>query len=70
MCTGCWKNNQRSGSCRKAIARFERLLATIIVCPYQHLVEQWVEDIVKFNIKPIMGILIHPQRLEKETRKG
>ena len=22
-----------------------------IVCPFQHLVDQWVEDIVKFNIK-------------------
>lgn len=30
-------------------------LAAIIVCPYQHLVEQWVEDIVKFNIQPIIG---------------
>lgn len=25
------------------------------LCPYQHLVEQWVEDIVRFNIKPIIG---------------
>ncbi len=30
-------------------------LAVIIVCPYQHLVEQWVEDIKEFNIKPIIG---------------
>lgn len=30
-------------------------LAAIIVCPYQHLVEQWVEDILKFNIDPIIG---------------
>lgn len=30
-------------------------LATIIVCPYQHLVEQWVEDISAFNIEPIIG---------------
>ena len=30
-------------------------LAVIIVCPYQHLVEQWVEDIVKFNMEPIIG---------------
>lgn len=30
-------------------------LAVFIVCPYQHLVEQWVEDIMKFGIKPIIG---------------
>lgn len=28
-------------------------LAIIIVCPYQHLVEQWSEDIKKFNIDPV-----------------
>ena len=30
-------------------------LAVFIVCPYQHLVEQWVEDIENFNMKPIIG---------------
>ena len=30
-------------------------LAVFIVCPYQHLVEQWVEDILKFGIEPIIG---------------
>jgi len=30
-------------------------LAIVIVCPYQHLVEQWVEDIKKFNLKPTVG---------------
>lgn len=29
-------------------------LAILIVCPYQHLVNQWVEDIVIFGIKPII----------------
>ncbi|MDD4623794.1 MAG: DEAD/DEAH box helicase family protein [Bacilli bacterium] len=29
-------------------------LVTIIVCPYQHLVEQWVEDVKKFNIDPVI----------------
>ena len=38
------------------------MLAVIIVCPYQHLVEQWVEDIVKFNIKPIVGYSSSPQK--------
>ena len=29
-------------------------LAVIIVCPYQHLVEQWKDDIVFFGMKPIV----------------
>lgn len=43
----------------KAVAEISKelnnRLAVIIVCPYQHLVEQWVEDILEFNIKPIIG---------------
>lgn len=30
-------------------------LATIIVCPYTHLVEQWVEESANFNINLIVG---------------
>ncbi len=37
-------------------------MAVIIVCPYQHLVDQWVEDIVRFNIKPIVGYSSSPQK--------
>lgn len=33
----------------------KKRLAIIIVCPYQHLVEQWVEDIELFNITPTIG---------------
>lgn len=29
-------------------------LAVIIICPYQHLVEQWKEDIVAFGMNPIV----------------
>ncbi|WP_193744894.1 DEAD/DEAH box helicase family protein, partial [Dehalococcoides mccartyi] len=29
--------------------------AVVVVCPYQHLAEQWVEDIERFGIKPIIG---------------
>lgn len=35
--------------------------AIIIVCPYQHLVEQWVEDIEKFNMRPTIGYSTSPQ---------
>lgn len=29
-------------------------LAVVIVCPYQHLVEQWREDIIAFGMRPIV----------------
>lgn len=37
-------------------------LAVIIVCPFQHLVEQWVEDLEAFNIEPIIGYSSSPQK--------
>ncbi|MDW8781335.1 MULTISPECIES: DEAD/DEAH box helicase family protein [Bacillus cereus group] len=30
-------------------------LAVIIVCPYTHLVDQWVKDIKKFNMNPLVA---------------
>ena len=48
--------------------RGEKLFA-IIVCPYQHLVEQWVEDIEKFNIQPIIGYSSSPQKDWKDRLK-
>ena len=57
-----------TGKTVTALAAVERLstilshrLAVIIVCPYQHLVDQWVEDIVLFNIKPIIAYSTSPQ---------
>ena len=40
----------------------KKRLAIIIVCPYQHLVEQWVEDIIKFNMSPTIGYSSSPQK--------
>ncbi|MDE7055991.1 MAG: DEAD/DEAH box helicase family protein [Lactobacillus sp.] len=37
-------------------------LAVVIVCPYQHLVEQWVEDIELFNMAPTIGYSTSRQR--------
>lgn len=71
------KNNYRgiydmatgTGKTLTALASIERLyrhnrgrLAVIIVCPYQHLVEQWVEDIVRFGMAPIRGYSSSKQR--------
>ena len=55
MATGTGKTYTGLGSVAKISEDLGDELAVIIVCPYQHLVEQWVEDIVRFNIKPIIG---------------
>ena len=41
-------------------------LAIIIVCPYQHLVDQWVEDIELFNMKPIIG---HSSSIQRKWKQ-
>ena len=55
MATGTGKTLTGLGAISKLSEDLDDVLAVIIVCPYQHLVEQWVEDIVRFNIKPIIG---------------
>ena len=55
MATGTGKTFTGLGAVAKLVENKKRA-AIIIVCPYQHLVEQWVEDIVKFNIKPIIAV--------------
>ena len=40
----------------------KKRLAIIIVCPYQHLVEQWVEDIELFNMTPTIGYSASKQK--------
>lgn len=55
MATGTGKTFTGLGAIAKLSEDLNDELAVIIVCPYQHLVEQWVEDIVNFNIEPIIG---------------
>ena len=55
MATGTGTPFTGLGAISKLSEDLEDELAVVIVCPYQHLVEQWVEDIVKFNINPIIG---------------
>lgn len=78
-----WKNNNYcgiydmatgTGKTLTALASIEQLfrdnyerLAVIIICPYQHLVEQWVEDIVRFGMKPIVGYSTSPQKHWKKN---
>lgn len=61
MATGTGKTFTGLG----AVARLfkdKKKAAIIIVCPYQHLVEQWVEDIEKFNMRPTIGYSASRQR--------
>lgn len=62
MATGTGKTLTGLGAISKLSEDLDDVLAVIIVCPYQHLVEQWVEDIVRFNIKPIIVYGDSPQK--------
>jgi superfamily II DNA or RNA helicase len=55
MATGTGKTFTGLGAIARLYEAVDGKLAVIIVCPYQHLVEQWVEDIKLFGIKPIIG---------------
>ena len=55
MATGTGKTFTGLGAITKLYQDKKGKLAVIIVCPYKHLVNQWVEDIIKFNINPIIG---------------
>ena len=55
MATGTGKTITALGSIVRISDELSGKLAVIIVCPYQHLVEQWVEDLERFNISPIIG---------------
>ncbi len=55
MATGTGKTKTGLGAVAKLSKDLDDKLAVIIVCPLQHLVEQWIEDIREFNIDPIIG---------------
>ena len=61
MATGTGKTYTGLGAVVRLYQEKHRL-AVIIVAPYQHLVEQWVEDIVKFNMRPTIGYSSSQQR--------
>lgn len=55
MGTGTGKTITALTASVKLLERLEYRMATIIVCPFTHLVEQWVEEQNNFNIKFIVG---------------
>lgn len=54
MATGSGKTYTALGALSKLSEKLNDQLGIIILCPYQHLVEQWIEDINKFNVTPLV----------------
>lgn len=54
MATGTGKTYTALGALSKLSAKLQNHLAVLIICPYQHLVEQWVDDIKVFGVKPLI----------------
>ncbi|MDC7797568.1 DEAD/DEAH box helicase family protein [Bacillus altitudinis] len=69
MATGTGKTISALNSLVQLYQETKKLFV-IIVCPYQHLVEQWVEDLEKFNISPIIGHSKSRQKSWKTTLRN
>lgn len=55
MGTGTGKTITALTASTKLLKKLNYRMATIIVCPYTHLVEQWVDEEENFNIKFLVG---------------
>lgn len=55
MGTGTGKTVTALTASVKLLERLKYKLAVIVVCPYKHLVEQWVQEETNFNIRFIVG---------------
>ena len=66
MATGTGKTYTALGSLSRLAEDLGNCIAVVIVAPYQHLVEQWVEDIEKFNVKPIVAYSYKGQKWKKQ----
>ena len=55
MATGTGKTLTGLSAVTRLYETLNGKLTVVIVCPFQHLVEQWVEDIIEFNMNPIIG---------------
>lgn len=67
MATGTGKTLTALGAVVRLYEKLDGKLAVIIVCPFQHLVEQWVEDLAQFGIDPIVGYSRSSQKNWKKT---
>lgn len=55
MATGTGKTYTGIAGICSLYEELEGNLAVVIVCPFQHLVEQWLEDLEVFGMKPIVA---------------
>lgn len=62
MATGTGKTYAGLGAVARLSGCLDGNLAVLIVCPYQHLVEQWIEDIELFGMRPIVGYSASSQK--------
>lgn len=69
MATGTGKTYTALAAISELYQEANQKLAVIIVCPYQHLVEQWKEDIENFGMKPIVCYSASPQKNWRDRLK-
>jgi len=69
MATGTGKTYTALAATSYLFSKVNNNLAVIIVCPYQHLVEQWKDDIEKFGMKPIVCYSASQQKKWKDRLK-
>lgn len=69
MATGTGKTLTAIAALYELYIHKNNRLAIIIVCPYQHLVEQWVEDIENCGVYPIKGYSTSKQTYWKRHLK-
>lgn len=67
MATGTGKTLTALASIEYLFRNNNNRLAVLIICPYQHLVEQWVEDIIRFGMNPIIGYSTSSQKHWKKN---
>lgn len=70
MATGTGKTFTALGSLTKLSQLMKEQIAVVIVAPYIHLVEQWVEDIEFFNVKPIIAYGYQGNRWRSEFKNA
>ena len=69
MATGTGKTYTALAAIATLYNAMKKNLAVIIICPYQHLVEQWKEDVIAFGMKPIVCYSASAQRNWRERLK-
>ncbi len=69
MATGTGKTITALAALERLSERLSKKLAVVVVCPYQHLVDQWKKTIEEFNMKPIVCYSTSSQKNWRERVK-